>query len=92
MPSRDELTIRMPEIRYKSHFRWSLWVFFRKIQVRFKQASLATADNKQEDRMRLHKYQGRCTRDHEKSALYENGYRNMFAKNLLKGVWGSNHH
>lgn len=53
MPSRDELTIRMPEIRYKSHFRWSLWVFFRKIQVRFKQASLATADSKQEDRMSL---------------------------------------
>lgn len=51
MPSLDELTIWMPEIRYKSHFRWSLWVFFRKIQVRFKQASLATADNKQEDRM-----------------------------------------
>lgn len=51
MPSRDELTIWMPEIRYKSHFRWSLWVFFGKIQVRFKQASLAAADSKQENRM-----------------------------------------
>ena len=51
MPSRDELTIWMPEIRYKSHFRWSLWVFFRKIQVRFEQASLAIADSKQKDRV-----------------------------------------
>lgn len=51
MPSRDELTIWMPEIRYKSHFRRSMWVFFRKIQVRFKQASLAIADSKQKDKM-----------------------------------------
>jgi len=39
--SNDELTIRMPKLRDKSHFRWSVWIFLRKVQMCFEQASFA---------------------------------------------------
>lgn len=39
--SNDELTIGMPKLRDKSHFRWSVWIFLGKVQMCFEQASFA---------------------------------------------------
>ena len=41
MPNRHILTVGVPELGDKCHFRWSVRIFFGKIQVSFEQASLA---------------------------------------------------
>lgn len=53
IPNRHVLTVRVPKFWDKSHFRRSLWIFFRKVQMRFEQASLATENRNEIDKLHI---------------------------------------